>query len=173
MSTLTLNGGQHILPTDIVNKIQAGTPETLTASEMATLTAEVPPLTPPDDNGKLQHASSTSTVGGIKPMNVQRCGGTSSLGDVCVDVRSKGGSGAYITQWNAVWDLPANYYDCETSYNWWGNDSTYYSWGPDCGYGAVYQYWNPNKTLKTGNAETFFVSDEGGYSGSVTFKIKS
>jgi hypothetical protein len=144
----------------IAQKIQSGAP-TLTPTEAAVLTATVPPMS---DGPALSHATGGK---GVEPMDVSRCNGLA-----CVDVRSLGGSGTFITQWNGVWDLPASDYDCDYSINFWGNGK-YYADGPlACGDGALYQYCYPNKTFAKGSASTQYFSDlEATFSPTVTFSI--
>lgn len=94
---------------------------------------------------------------------------------MCVDVRSQGGSGPIIIQWNAIWDLASNDFECAEIWDWWGNYSHYTVNTPDpyCGWGAIAQYWYPNTEFATGTAQTYFVSEYYGDSPAVTFTIKS
>lgn len=191
--TISLNGSPRRLPADIARKILAHEPETLTRSQLAVPTSTVPPepalrsgrmsaTRPPSSNASAMPASrqgslKQSYLGGVKPSgvvapyNASKCGGYSGL--LCIDVRSQGGSGNYITQWNTIWDLPANSFDCVAGYDWWGNYTEYAESETTCGYGAYATYWYPNLRLATGDAESYDIGEDYGYSGAVKFEITS
>jgi hypothetical protein len=148
-ATILLNGAMRTLPIDIARKIKAGRPETLTPTETQVLTSTVPSSEP--DGPTLSRSVPLGSPTGIRPLDVSRCSGS-----VCIAVKSKGGSGPFITQWNASW-TGALSYACFTVYDWYANDEVFVTASGGCGEGNVYQTWYPNYSFPTGGAETYFV----------------